>query len=167
MGLRGRKLKAASSVRGDIFRRFGRGSTIRLPAKEPSTRVVPMVQAGASGATCAPRVRRCHNLWIGCMCPVFHPALLVHTRCSCYLHAWPCGPPNVMKTKWRAANLGRSRLLAGSGRLTGGCGQDCPPSSGECFRRCPTEQIPANGRPIVNRPAGCQPAPHRSRVLKK
>jgi hypothetical protein len=26
-----------------------------------------------------------------------------------------------------AANLGRSRLLAGSGRLKGGCGHDCPP----------------------------------------
>jgi hypothetical protein len=43
------------------------------------------------------------------------------------LSRWPCGPPKMMKTQCGAANLGRSRLLAGSGRLKGGCGQDCPP----------------------------------------
>jgi len=31
-------------------------------------------------------------------------------------------------TNWRAANLGRSRLLGGQGRLKSGCGQNCPPS---------------------------------------
>jgi hypothetical protein len=46
------------------------------------------------------------------------------------LSSWPYGPPKMMKTQlWRAANLGRSRLLAGVGRLKGGCGHDCPPSS--------------------------------------
>ena len=29
---------------------------------------------------------------------------------------------------WRAANLGRSRLLGGQSRLKAGCGQNCPPS---------------------------------------
>ena len=28
---------------------------------------------------------------------------------------------------WRAANLGRSRLLGGYSRLKAGCGQNCPP----------------------------------------
>jgi len=31
--------------------------------------------------------------------------------------------------RWRAANLGRSRLLGGQSRLTAGCGQTCPPSN--------------------------------------
>jgi hypothetical protein len=30
---------------------------------------------------------------------------------------------------WRAANLGRSRLLGGQSRLKAGCGQNCPPST--------------------------------------
>jgi len=32
---------------------------------------------------------------------------------------------------WRAANLGRSRLLGGQSRLKAGCGQNCPPSKGK------------------------------------
>src|ERR1039457_3687734 len=46
-------------------------------------------------------------------------------------HQWPCGPLNVMKTQlW-----GRRSWP----------GYDCPPSSGECFRRCPTWGLVGRG----------------------
>jgi hypothetical protein len=40
--------------------------------------------------------------------------------------------------RWEAANLGRSRLSAGSGRLKGGCGQNCPPSNLAAMLLCLT-----------------------------
>jgi len=43
-----------------------------------------------------------------------------------------------------AANLGRGRLLAGSGRLKGGCGQNCPPSSYFVIPTCVNSQAYSN-----------------------
>jgi len=37
------------------------------------------------------------------------------------------GPRTVENLLCGAANLGRSRLLGGQGRLKAGCGQNCPP----------------------------------------
>jgi hypothetical protein len=78
------------------------------------------------------------------------------------LSSWPCGPPMMMKTQlwggqsWPGAPSGDG-FLAGSGRLKGGCGQDCPPHKGDNvlsiftggFRWCPTGPFELTNSPTL------------------